>query len=69
VANRMRIMNWIQFFFLCLRESSAVRSDEFFNDRMSCVALRGRWCHIVLNIHATTEDKSNDVKGTPSARK
>jgi hypothetical protein len=25
--------------------------------------LRGRWCHrIVLNIHAPTEDKTDDVK-------
>jgi hypothetical protein len=27
--------------------------------------LRGRWCHIiVLNIHAPTEDKTDDVKGS-----
>jgi exonuclease III len=29
---------------------------------MSYIILRGRWCHIiVLNVHATTEDKT-DVK-------
>jgi hypothetical protein len=30
---------------------------------MSYIILRGRWCHvIVLNIHAPTEDKTDDVK-------
>jgi len=24
--------------------------------------LRGRWCSIILSVHATCEDKSNDVK-------
>jgi hypothetical protein len=32
---------------------------------MSYIILRGRWCHIiVLNVHATTEDKIDDVKGS-----
>jgi hypothetical protein len=26
------------------------------------VILRGRWCHIVLNVHAPTEAKTDDVK-------
>jgi hypothetical protein len=30
---------------------------------MSYITLRGRWCDIiVLNVHAPTEDKSDDVK-------
>jgi hypothetical protein len=30
---------------------------------MSYIILRGRWCHIiVLNVHAPTEDKIDDVK-------
>jgi exonuclease III len=30
---------------------------------MLYIILRGRWCHIiVLNIHAPTEDKIDDVK-------
>jgi hypothetical protein len=30
---------------------------------MSYIMLRGRWCHIiVLNVHAPTEDKTDDVK-------
>jgi hypothetical protein len=30
---------------------------------MSYLILRGSWCHIiVLNVHAPTEDKTDDVK-------
>jgi hypothetical protein len=30
---------------------------------MSYIILRGRWCHIiVLNVHAPTGDKTDDVK-------
>jgi hypothetical protein len=33
------------------------------SDRMSYLTLRGRWCHIiVLNIHDSTEDKTDNVK-------
>jgi hypothetical protein len=36
---------------------------EFISDRMSYIILRGRWCDIiVLNVHAPTEDKIDDVK-------
>jgi hypothetical protein len=31
---------------------------------MSYIILRGRWCDIVLNVHAPTEDKTGDVKNT-----
>jgi hypothetical protein len=42
---------------------SAAKWVEFVCDRMSYIILRGRWCHIiVLNVHASTEDKSGDVK-------
>jgi exonuclease III len=42
---------------------SAVKRVEFISDRMSCIILRGHWCHIiVLNVHAPTEDKTDDVK-------
>jgi hypothetical protein len=42
---------------------SAVKRVEFVSGRMSYIILRGRWCHIfVLNIHAPTEDKTDDVK-------
>jgi hypothetical protein len=36
---------------------------EFVSDTMSYIILRGRWCHIiVLNAHALTEEKTDDVK-------
>jgi hypothetical protein len=42
---------------------SAVKTVEFVSDRMSYIILRGRWCHIiVLNVHAPTDDKSDDMK-------
>jgi hypothetical protein len=42
---------------------SAVKMVEFVSDRMSYIILRGRWCHIIaLNVHAPTEDKTDDVK-------
>jgi hypothetical protein len=42
---------------------SAVKWVEFVSNRVSHIMLRGRWCYIiVLNIHAPTEDKTDDVK-------
>jgi hypothetical protein len=42
---------------------SAVKRVEFVSDRMSYIILRDRWYHIiVLNVHAPTEDKTDDVK-------
>jgi hypothetical protein len=42
---------------------SAVKRVEIVSDRMSYIILRGHWCHIiVLNVHAPTEDKTDDVK-------
>jgi endonuclease/exonuclease/phosphatase family metal-dependent hydrolase len=50
-------------FFVHKRIISAVKRVEFVNDKMSYIILRGRWFHIiVLNIHAPTEDKTDDVK-------
>jgi hypothetical protein len=44
---------------------TAVKRDEFVSDRMSYIILRVRWCHIiVLNVHAPTEDKTDDVTGS-----
>jgi hypothetical protein len=40
-----------------------VKRVEFVNDRMSYILLRGCWFHIiVLNVHAPTEDITDDVK-------
>ena len=42
---------------------SAVKGVDFITDRMSYIALRGRWCNIIgLNAHAQTEEKSDDSK-------
>jgi exonuclease III len=42
---------------------SAVKRVEFVSERMSYTILRGPWCHIiVLNAHAQTEDKIDEVK-------
>jgi hypothetical protein len=50
-------------FFVHKRIISAVKRVEFLSDRMSYIILRGCWCHIiVLNVHAPTEDKTDDVK-------
>jgi hypothetical protein len=36
---------------------------EFVSDRMSYIILKGHWCDIiVLNAHAPTEDKDDDIK-------
>jgi hypothetical protein len=50
-------------FFMHKRIIAAVKWVEFVSDRMSHIILRGRWCHIiVLNVHASTEDESDDMK-------
>jgi hypothetical protein len=49
-------------FFLHKRITSAVKRVEFICDRMSYITLRGRWCDIILNVHTSTEDKTDDMK-------
>jgi hypothetical protein len=34
----------------------------FVSDRVWYIVLRGHWCNIVLNVHAASEDKSDDSK-------
>jgi hypothetical protein len=50
-------------FFIHNRIISAVIRVEFVSDRMSYIILKVRWCDIiVLNVHAPTEDKDDDIK-------
>jgi hypothetical protein len=50
-------------FFMHKRIISAVKRVEFVSDKMSYIIVRDCWCHIiVLNVHAPTEDKTDDVK-------
>jgi hypothetical protein len=50
-------------FFVHKRIISAVKRVKFVSDRMPYIILRGRWCHIIVpNVHAPTEDKTDDVK-------
>ena len=51
-------------FFVHHRIVSAVNRVEFVSDRVSFnIVLRGRWCNIiVLNVHAQSEDNSDDSK-------
>jgi hypothetical protein len=42
---------------------SKVKRVEFVSDRMLCIILRGKWCHIItMNAHAPTENKIDDMK-------
>jgi hypothetical protein len=50
-------------FFVHKRIISAVKTVEFVSDRISYIILTGSWCPvIVLNFHAPTEDRIDDVK-------
>jgi hypothetical protein len=50
-------------FFVHHRILSAVKRVEFVSDRVSYTDLRGHWCNIiVLNVHAPSENKSDDSK-------
>ena len=50
-------------FFLHHRRILAIKGVEFVTHGMSYIVLRGRWCTIiVLNVHAPTQEKSDDSK-------
>jgi hypothetical protein len=43
------------------RTASEVMRVEFVSYRMSYIAMRGRWCNIiVLNVHAQSKEKSDE---------
>jgi hypothetical protein len=44
------------------RIASAVKRVEFVSDRMSYIVLRVCWCHTVLNVHAPSEEISDDAR-------
>jgi predicted RNA-binding protein associated with RNAse of E/G family len=51
-------MNYVQAFW-CIRESY----QQLRELSLLVIILRGPWCHIiVLNVHAPTEDKTDDLK-------
>jgi len=50
-------------FFLYHRILLAVKRAEIVSARVSYIVLRGRWCNIiVLNVHALSEENSDDTK-------
>ena len=50
-------------YFVHHRMVSAVKRVDFVSDRVSYIVLRGRWCNIIfLNVHAPSEEKSDDSK-------
>jgi hypothetical protein len=50
-------------YFVHNRMISAVIRVEFVSERLSYIILNGRWCEIIiLNVHAATEDKGDDIK-------
>jgi hypothetical protein len=59
-----KISNWEQDFFLVHHSIvSAIKRVEFVSDRVSYRVLRGCWYIFVLNVHAPSEEKSDDSKG------
>jgi len=47
-------------FFVYHRIMSEVKTVDFVRDRLLYVVLIGHWCNIVLNVHAPSEEKSDD---------
>ena len=49
--------------FFVHHQISSVKRVEFVSDRVSYIVLRGHWCNIiVVNVHAPSEEKSDDLK-------
>jgi len=62
-GKEMKIINWERVFFVHRRIVSAVKKVEFVSDRLSYIVLRGRWRSIiVVNVHAPSEEKSDEAK-------
>ena len=42
---------------------SAVKRVEFISDRVPCITLKGRWCHVIVaNVLATSEKNVDCIK-------
>jgi len=54
--------NWVRVVKFALSKNLSFKRVAFISNRMSYITLRGHWCDIVLNVHAPTEDKSDDKK-------
>ena len=49
--------------FVHQRIASAVKRVEFVSDRVLYIVLSGRWCNIIVrNVHAPSEEKSDESK-------
>jgi exonuclease III len=48
-------------FFVHNKIISVVKRVEFVSERMSYITVKSHWCDIVLNVHAPTEDKDDDI--------
>ena len=58
----MRIINWEQDFLYTTEQCQQLRL-ELVRDRMPYIVLRCCWCNIIaLNVHAPSEEKSDDSK-------
>ena len=63
IGKEMKIISWELVFLVHHRIVSTVKRVECVRDRVSYIVLRGRWRNIiVLNVHAPSEDKSDDSK-------
>ena len=51
-------------FFVHHRTVSAVKRVEFVSDRLSYIVLRVHWHNIFVNVHAPSEEKSDESKGS-----
>ena len=56
------IINREQVFYVHHRILSAVKGVEFVSDRKSYIVVIGRCCVVVSNVHAPSEEKSDDSK-------
>jgi hypothetical protein len=58
----MIIMNLVQVFSYMRGSYKQLKRVEFVSDMMSYIILSGCWCDIVLNVHAATQNKTDDMK-------